>query len=161
QWEGELRFGGSLNNGDRIEDGDITLKRSFAARHAEWRQQHGVPRPGQHLVAVFDDADPAYHGNAKYADTLIILDDNDIVHAHFEGGINGSQSIGDCHLVVGHPDGSVWLAELVGNRLLKFGHGLMPVRELSDVKARSLAVDPKTGDVWALQADDTIYGKGL
>ena len=142
--------------GDRFEGLQILLKKSPAARLAEWRRVPGSARETGCSVAVLDDADPVYSGKTHYDDTLSVYTAAGRMIWQVTG-LNICEDIGGSHQLVWNArDKSLWVTENVANTLRKFSPDGKALWEKRDAKAGAIAADPKTGGVRALHDDGSV-----
>ena len=160
EWEGQATVEKELKPGDRLTDIDIYLERPLAFRQKSWRSRRGRVVKG-YQVALLNDNDPAYKGKADYEDTVTLYDSSGEQQWRIKG-LNACQTIGANHAIVYNPyDEAIWCVEIVGERLIKLGLDGKVILEKEDMKPNALAVDTKTGNVWVLTSEGTIYGKSL
>lgn len=109
-------------------------------------------------VIVLDNCDPEFKDRAAYEDNLTSIDAQGKLVFRV-AGLNNCESIGSNHMIATDAArGWIWIAENVGHNLRKFdrtGKELVIVR---GTEASALAVDPDTGNLWALTSKGTIYG---
>ena len=161
QWEGFTTLTGGLRAGENVQDVDIPLKESFASRQRVWLSRPGSALVGESKVAVLDNSDPAYNGRARYHDRVVVYDTSGKQQWEFDN-LNTCETVGASHAIAWNvTDSSLWVTELVDDRLLKFDRGGAVVFVQEDVGAGALAIDPKSGNLWALTSEGTIYGKSL
>jgi beta-lactamase regulating signal transducer with metallopeptidase domain/protocatechuate 3,4-dioxygenase beta subunit len=142
--------------GDRFEDLHILLKKSQAARLAEWRRVPGIARETACSVAVLDDADPVFSGKTHYDDTLSAYGADGKMIWQLTG-FNICEDIGGSHeLVWNARDKSLWVTENVANTLRKFSRDGKALWEKKDAKAGAMSADPKTGGVRALSSGGSV-----
>ena len=140
---------------------NLTLQRSTAAKYAEWKEKPGKMAASRYAVAILDDVDPSFSGKASYDDTLTIRDSTG--KALWEkGGFNIAQDIGGSHAIAADFERrTLWVCESVGRRLLNYGVDGKLNFEKPDIRAMSIALDPKTGNLWASCGNGTIYGGNI
>jgi DNA-binding beta-propeller fold protein YncE len=115
-------------------------------------------KPGGFLV--LDNCDPVYDGKARYEDNLSFFDSRGKLLARVSG-LNNCEEIGSPHkIAVDSKRRCVWVVENVGNRLLQYDLKGKLLRAIPSVKASAAAVDPDTGNVWALWSTGRIGGRG-
>jgi hypothetical protein len=140
---------------------DVTLRRSAALRLADWKAQAGKSLETKSLVAILDDADPAYNGKEHYNDLLTVRDSSGKV-VWQKSNLSISQSVSGNHELAADPQrGTLWVTEAVGRRLINFSRDGAINWEKQDVHANAVAIDPKTGNGWVLTENGTIYGDAL
>ena len=160
EWEGQAAVEKELKPGDYLTDVDIHLERPLAYRQKIWRSRRGEVVEGCR-IALLNDSDRAYKGKEVYEDTVTLYDSRGEEQWQITG-LNTSQTVGANHAIVYNPyDKSIWCTEFVGERLIKLGLDGKVVFEKKDMEPHTLAVDPKTGNVWVLTSEETIYGKNL
>ncbi len=116
-----------------------------------------VPAP-KGGVLVLDNCDPDYRGKDEYADNLTSIDAAGKV-VFRASGLNNCESVGSSHMVaVDAKRGWVWVVENVGHRVRKYDRAGKELLVLHNVRASALAVDPETGDLWALTSEGRITG---
>jgi hypothetical protein len=116
------------------------------------------PRPGGFLV--LDNCDPDYQGKAAYADNLSFYDPAGKLVARVIG-LNNCEEIGSPHkIALDVRRGLVWAVENVGKRLLQFNRKGQQLRAVANANASAVAVDPDTGNVWALRGPERFPGTG-
>ncbi|HVT89533.1 MAG TPA: hypothetical protein VHD56_11820 [Tepidisphaeraceae bacterium] len=148
QIEGSLRYTKRLYTGDHVTL-NLDVDRPLALREQEWRLQPGKPAVSHALVAVAEDADPNFKDKSAYADTLTVYDGAGTIHGQ-AGGLN-QFSWADSHIIAASPrDGSIWLIETSGRRLLHYSREAKLLSEIKGTQYESLAIDPKTGNIWTL-----------
>jgi hypothetical protein len=112
-----------------------------------------VPKAGPKPtgVLVLDNCDPAYLNKETYADNLTLLD-ADGKGTFSVSGFNNCESIGSSRMVAVDPARKcVWVIENVAGRLRRFDQKSgKETLSVDGVKGSAVAVDPDTGNVWAL-----------
>lgn len=109
-------------------------------------------------LLVLDNSDPDFKGKDVYNDQLSCIDASGKLVFRV-GGFNNCETIGSNHKVaLDAKRGWVWVAENVGNRVLKYDLAGEQLLELPDKRATALAVDPKSGNLWVATSKGTIYG---
>ena len=111
-------------------------------------------------IFVFDDCDEQYKDKAEYQDNLTFLDLTG-KQAFRLSGFNNCQSIGSSRMVATDARrGCVWVLENVGQRLRRFDLAGKETLDIHGVHGSAIAVDPATGNVWALEGEGRIgHGK--
>jgi len=105
-----------------------------------------------------DDCDPDFRGKEAYEDNLSCIDaaGNLVFRV---SGLNNCQSVGSNHIIAADSRrGWIWFLEMVGNRIHKLDQKGKELLVIKDVKASALAVDPVSGNLWAIISNGTIYG---
>jgi DNA-binding beta-propeller fold protein YncE len=101
-------------------------------------------------VIVLDDCDPQFKGKAVYEDGLSFLSASGKLQKRVTG-LNNCQEIGNPHrIAIDHTRKRVWVAELVGRRLLLYTLDGKEVLNVPDAKPGAVAVDPATGNAWVV-----------
>jgi len=109
-----------------------------------------VMPPKQTGILVLDDCDEQYLGKETYKDNLTFLDLSG-KQLFRVSGFNTCEAIGSCHLIAPDPiRRCVWVIELVANRIRRFDYSGKETLAIAGVKGSAIAVDPETGNVWAL-----------
>jgi protocatechuate 3,4-dioxygenase beta subunit/DNA-binding beta-propeller fold protein YncE len=160
-WEGALEFRKQLYAGDSVDGVDILIDRSYTIRNREWRQQPAPGVAGQSLLAVLDDADPAGRDKVEYHDTLTIYDTTGALRGRADGLNIGSGMGGNHRMAYSPVDQSIWVAESLGHRIVKFDLQARKLLEIPDIQPAAVAVDPSNGNCWVLTSNGTIYGDDL
>lgn len=111
-------------------------------------------------VFVLDDSDREYKGKDSYHDKLTLRDRTGKV-VFSVGDINGCQTIGsNRQIAVDSRRGWVWVTDLVSRRIRKFDHRGKQLLSLDDIHAGAIAIDPQTGNLWAVLSEGRIgFGK--
>jgi DNA-binding beta-propeller fold protein YncE len=113
---------------------------------------HGLAAPPQPIpaVAVLDDCDPNYEKGKSHDDGLRILasDGKEIGRIV---GLNNCQSIAMNHGIALDPERKrIYARELVEHRITVADLAGTVSSRINEIRASSLAIDPKTGDLWCL-----------
>jgi DNA-binding beta-propeller fold protein YncE len=121
---------------------------------------HGSAAPPQPrtAVVVLDDCDPNYEKGKSHDDGLRLLaaDGSEIGRI---GGLNNCQSIAMNHGIALDPERNrIYARELVEHRITVVDLAGTVISRISEIRASSLAIDPKTGDLWCLVDNGTIDG---
>jgi hypothetical protein len=112
-----------------------------------------APKDG---ILVLDNCDPDFKGKDSYEDNLSSISPAGKLLFRVSG-LNNCESIGSNHMIASDPKrGWVWIIENVGHRIHKYDRAGKELLVLHDIKASALAVDPETGDLWALASNGTI-----
>jgi hypothetical protein len=119
---------------------------------------HGSAVPPQPMpaVVVLDDCDPNYEKGKSHDDGLRILaaDGKEIGRI---GGLNNCQSIAMNHGIALDPERNrIYARELVERRITVVDLAGTVTSRINEIKASSLAIDPKTGDLWCLVDNGSI-----
>lgn len=110
-------------------------------------------------ILVFDDCDDVYKGKDKYEDNLTLLDPTGKQTFRLSG-FNNCQSIGCSRMVAADPARKcVWVIENVAHKVRRFDLTGRETLAIDGVNGSAVAVDPETGNVWALVGPGQI-GKG-
>jgi len=125
---------------------------------------HSAPAlPGSKAGGVFvlDDCDPDYQGKATYADNLSYIDGSGKLVFRVSG-LNTCQMIGSNRQVsYDAARGHVWVAESVGHQIRKFDLDGKELLVVKDVKPGAIALDPESGNLWAMRSTGAIDGGDL
>ena len=113
------------------------------------------PQP-QAAVVVLDDCDPNYEKGKSHDDGLRLLAGDGSVIGRI-GGLNNCQSISMNHGIALDPERNrIYARELVERRITVVDLAGTVTSHINEIKASSLAIDPKTGDLWCLVDNGTI-----
>ena len=113
------------------------------------------PQP-QAAVVVLDDCDPNYEKGKSHDDGLRLLAGDGSVIGRI-GGLNNCQSISMNHGIALDPERKrIYARELVERRITVVDLAGTVTSRINEIKASSLAIDPKTGDLWCLVDNGTI-----
>jgi DNA-binding beta-propeller fold protein YncE len=120
---------------------------------------HAAPAlPGSKAGGVFvlDDCDRDYEGKAAYADNLSYIDGSGKLVFRMSG-LNTCQMIGsNRQIAYDAARGHVWVTECVGARIRKLDLTGKELLDIKDFKATAIAVDPETGNLWAIRSNGRI-----
>jgi len=110
-------------------------------------------------ILVLDNCDDQYHDKQEYNDNLTLLDP--VGRQAFRlSGFNNCESIGSSRMVAADPARKcIWVIENVAHRIRRFDLVGKETVTIPDVDGSAIAVDPDTGNVWAL-ASGGVIGKG-
>jgi len=112
-------------------------------------------------VFVLDDCDPDYQGKATYADSLSYIDGSGKLVFRVSG-LNTCQMIGsNRQIAYDAARGHVWVAECVGQLIRKFDLDGKELLVVKDIKPGAIALDPETGNLWAVRSTGAIDGGDL
>jgi DNA-binding beta-propeller fold protein YncE len=112
-------------------------------------------------VFVLDDCDPDYQGKATYADNLSYIDGSGKLVFRVSG-LNTCQMIGsNRQIAYDAARGHVWVAECVGHQIRKFDLDGKELLVVKDIKPGAIALDPETGNLWAMRSTGQIDGGDL
>jgi hypothetical protein len=110
-------------------------------------------------ILVLDDCDEQYQGKVEYRDNLTLLDSAG-KQLFRVSGFNNCESIGSSRMVAADPTRKcIWVVENVAQRIRRFDLAGKETLALAGVHGSALAVDPQTGNVWALVGEGQI-GRG-
>jgi hypothetical protein len=104
-------------------------------------------------VLILDNCDAHYDGKAEFHDNLTLLDGagNRLFQI---SGFNNCESIGSSHMIATDVIcRHIWVIENVGRRIRRFDYAGRQTLEVPDIRGSALAIDPETGNVWALTGD--------
>jgi DNA-binding beta-propeller fold protein YncE len=110
-------------------------------------------------ILILDNCDDQYQGKQAYQDNLTLLDRTG-KQLFRVSGFNNCESIGSSRMVVA--DGArkcMWVIENVAHRIRRFDLTGKETLAIPGVHGSAIAVDPETGNVWALAGEGAI-GKG-
>jgi hypothetical protein len=110
-------------------------------------------------ILVFDDCDPKYRGKQTYEDNLTLIDSFGKKMFRLSG-FNNCQSIGSNRAIaVDSVRKCIWVIENVAHRIRRFDFTGKETGTINEIKGSAIAVDPSTGNVWALVGDGIGSGK--
>ncbi len=110
-------------------------------------------------IIILDDCDEQYKGKKSYVDNLTFFDTTGTLKFR-QSGFNNCQSIGSSRMIaVDSARECIWVIENVGRRIRRLDFAGKENLTIPEVHGSALAVDPETGNVWALIGDGSI-GKG-
>jgi hypothetical protein len=110
-------------------------------------------------ILVLDNCDDQYQGKQDYNDNLTLLDSSG-TQTFRVSGFNNCESIGSSRMVAGNAARQcVWVIENVAHRIRRFDLAGKQTLAIPGVHGSAIAVDPETGNVWALAGEGQI-GKG-
>ncbi len=154
EWEGTGKCAGRLQPGDKASGVDLVVKRAMESKQREWQKTAGAAAESKYLAAIVDDADPQGGGKETYDDTVSEIDGQG--HTRWQrGGMNVYVWLQGHGIAQNPVDHSLWL---VGAQLTKLRSDGTVEFEKKDVRVNSLAVDPKTGNVWVVVNEGTAPG---
>jgi DNA-binding beta-propeller fold protein YncE len=111
-----------------------------------------APRDKDRLsgILVLDDCDSVYKDKNTYEDNLTFLT-SDGEQKFRISGFNNSASSGSARAIAVDPARQCfWVLENTGHRIRRFDHAGKETLAIADVHGSAIAVDPVTGNVWAL-----------
>ncbi|HKA05743.1 MAG TPA: hypothetical protein VKD71_00705 [Gemmataceae bacterium] len=112
-------------------------------------------------VFVLDDCDPDYEGKATYADNLSYIDGSGKLVFRVSG-LNTCQMIGsNRQIAYDAARGHVWVAECVAHQIRKYDLEGKELLVVKDIKPGAIALDPATGNLWAIRSSVQIDGDDL
>jgi len=110
-------------------------------------------------ILVLDNCDDQYQGKEEYKDNLTLLDPTG-KQTFRVSGFNTCESIGSSRMVAADPARKcIWVIENVAHRIRRFDLAGKETLTIPGVHGSAIAVDPETGNVWALAGEGQI-GKG-
>jgi DNA-binding beta-propeller fold protein YncE len=110
-------------------------------------------------ILVLDNCDDQYQGKAEYHDNLTLLDATGKLRFRLSG-FNNCESIGSSRMIaVDSARKCIWVIENVAQRIRRFDLSGKETLTIPGVHGSAIAVDPDTGNVWALAGEGRI-GKG-
>jgi hypothetical protein len=155
-FEGSVSSDVSLNAGDAKTDMDVVVDKSLAAKQAEWLTHRGTAPPSACHVAVVDALDAA----SKHLNAVTVYDDAFKIlwqqkQLDFSDGW-------DCQLTTNPIDHSLVLYNDQTGQVTGFSrHGSLLYQRSLEKYFNATAIDPTTGNLWALKTSGTIYGSGI
>jgi DNA-binding beta-propeller fold protein YncE len=109
-------------------------------------------------LLVLDNCDSEYKGKENYVDNLTLLNANGGQHFRVTG-FNNCESIGSSRMVATDVKRqSIWVIENVARRIRRFDLDGNETLSIGGVDGSAIAVDPTTGNLWALLGD--AIGRG-
>jgi hypothetical protein len=110
-------------------------------------------------ILVLDDCDAQYQGKEQYQDNLTLVDSKG-EQTFRVSGFNNCESIGSSRMVAADPARRcIWVIENVAHRIRRFDLAGNELLTIPGVHGSAVAVDPETGNVWALAGEGSI-GRG-
>jgi DNA-binding beta-propeller fold protein YncE len=110
-------------------------------------------------ILVLDNCDDQYQGKEEYKDNLTLLDSAG-KQVFRVSGFNNCESIGSSRMIAPDPTRKcIWVIENVAHRIRRFDLAGKETLTIPGVSGSAIAVDPETGNVWAL-ANEGQIGKG-
>src|SRR5262249_42776360 len=107
-------------------------------------------------ILVLDDCDEQYRGKDAYEDNLTLLDFTGKQRFRLSG-FNNCQSIGSSRMIATDPARkAIWVLENVAHRIRRFDLAGKETLTIAGVHGSAIAVDPETGNVWALVGEGGI-----
>lgn len=101
-------------------------------------------------ILVLDNCDEQFRGKEAYEDNLTFLDSTGKQRFRVSG-FNNCESIGCSRMIATDPiRRSVWVIENVAHRIRRFDYAGKEMLTIADVHGSAIAVDPETGNVWAV-----------
>jgi hypothetical protein len=108
-------------------------------------------------ILVLDDCDEQFKGKAEYHDNLTLIDCATGKQTFRVSGFNNCQSIGSSRMVAADLGRKcVWVIENVAQRVRRFDLAGKETLTIPGVHGSAIAVDPETGNVWALAGKGQI-----
>jgi RNA polymerase sigma factor (sigma-70 family) len=107
-------------------------------------------------ILVLDNCDDQYQGKEEYNDNLTLLDPTG-KQSFRVSGFNNGESIGSSRMVAADPARKcIWVTENVAHRIRRFDLAGKETLTIPGVHASAIAIDPQTGNVWALAGEGQI-----
>ncbi len=122
-----------------------------------------LPREAARMtgVLVLDNCDDQFKDKEEYKDNLTLLDSKGRQTFRISG-FNNCESIGSSHMVAVDPARKcVWVIENVAHRIRRFDLTGKETLAIEAVQGSAIAVDPETGNVWALAGGQIGKGKTI
>jgi DNA-binding beta-propeller fold protein YncE len=119
-----------------------------------------VPKdsPRKTAILVLDDCDEQYDKKEKYEDNLTCIG-ADGKQRFRVSGFNNCQSIGSSHMIATDLKRKcVWVIENAANRICRYDLDGKETLAIPGVEGSAIAVDPDTGNVWAVVC--RVIGQG-
>jgi hypothetical protein len=120
-----------------------------------------VPKPVTRStgVLILDNCDAAYEGKEEYKDNLTLL--TSAGKPVFRvSGFNNCESIGGNHMIaVDSTRRRIWVVENVAHRIRCFDFAGKETLRIPEVRAKALAVDQESGNLWALVGENIVKGR--
>lgn len=111
-------------------------------------------------ILVLDDCDDKYEGKQEYQDNLTMFGPYGKQRFRVTG-FNNCESIGSNHMIAADRERQcVWVIENVAHRVRRFDLAGKETHSIPNVDGSAIAIDPETGNVWALQNNGRIDGGG-
>jgi DNA-binding beta-propeller fold protein YncE len=115
-------------------------------------------RPAGPSIFVLDDCDPQYQGKEEYKNNVTGVD-FDGKQAFRISGFNNCESIGSSRMIAtDRARGCIWVLENAGNRVKRLDLAGNVTLAIGGVNGTAIAVDPDTGNLWALVGN--VIGTG-
>jgi hypothetical protein len=140
----------------------------FAARRQENERQQRLLKVEMKLldkavskkkatgILILDDCDVQYQDKIDYKDNLTLLDSTGEMTFRVSG-FNNCESIGSTRMIAADPQRKcVWVIENVAHRIRRFDLAGKETLIIPGVHGSAIAVDPETGNVWALAGGGQI-----
>jgi DNA-binding beta-propeller fold protein YncE len=110
-------------------------------------------------ILILDNCDDEFRGKEAYEDNLTLLDPAGR-RTFRVSGFNNCESIGSSHMIAADPARRrVWVIENVAHRIRRFDLTGKETLAIPGVHGSAIAVDPETGNAWALAGGGQI-GRG-
>jgi DNA-binding beta-propeller fold protein YncE len=130
----------------------FTLRALTAAGATPTVQESPMPTG----ILVLDNCDDQYDGKKEYKDNLTLLDTAG-KQLFRVSGFNNCESIGSSRMVAADPARKcIWTIENVAHRIRRFDLAGKETLTIPNVHGSAIAVDPPTGNVWALTGEGQI-----
>lgn len=105
-------------------------------------------------ILVLDDCDGQFRDKKEYQDNLTLLDATGKQTFRISG-FNNCQAIGSSHAIaVDTGRKCIWVIENVAHRIRRFDLTGKETLTINGVAGSAIAIDPETGNVWALVGDN-------
>ena len=107
-------------------------------------------------ILVLDNCDAPYQGKEEYKDNLTLLDSAG-KQTFRVSGFNNCESIGSSRMIAADPARRcIWVIENVARRIRRLDLAGKETLAIRGVGSSAIAVDPETGNVWALVGEGAI-----
>jgi hypothetical protein len=112
-------------------------------------------------ILILDNCDPVYHGKDKYEDNLTLL--NLTGERQFQvTGFNNCNAFGSTRKIASDLSRDcIWVIEDVARRIRRFDLTGKQTLVIPDVYAAAAAVDPQTGNLWAVASEGEIPSESV
>jgi hypothetical protein len=116
-------------------------------------------KPKRTGILVLDNCDEQFKGKVEYEDNLTLLDSTG-KQTFRVSGFNNCESIGSNRMVVADANRDcIWTIENVAHRIRRFNLAGQETLAIEGIHGSAIAVDPETGNLWALVGKQIGEGK--
>jgi hypothetical protein len=107
-------------------------------------------------ILVLDNCDDQFKGKDHYKDNLTLFDQTG-KKTFRVSGFNNCESIGSSRMVAPDPARNcIWVVENAAHRIRRFDLAGIETLAIPEVKGSAIAVDPETGNLWAIVDSEHI-----